>query len=357
MAALRVHAKHALSVSSRLREAHIRDDARQPRHQHGCPQQGSVTDVRLSWASDGPLPSLQASLLADARILWSPQGTFREMVVYDPRTQHGLLQPGQWDYFKMVLDPMDTSWMVRCCWLPHAACPVRRSWLLDGHRGAITVAVFCLHITPVMGPPLKSSRQLPSDVSRANLQIQGREIVCSQRDVSPCSRTLTPCCASQGGAAMLGFPWRLCWRVRGPPAAQGGPPGGLQQQRRPRGAADQGGPAAHAAGRRLHAALRGAGQGRAGTPAASALQAQEIALGLPPDYPLKGVQAHVGQQAASSPTLQAECSVQWGDERSLLLQLFLLKAESLEAATYYVGVFNEDYYVHQSYAYTLQVCC
>ena len=42
---------------------------------------------------------------------------------------------------------------------------------------------------------------------------------------------------------------------------------------------------------------------------------------------------------------------------SLVLQLFLLKAESLEAATYYVGVFNEDYYVHQSYDYTLQVSC
>ena len=42
---------------------------------------------------------------------------------------------------------------------------------------------------------------------------------------------------------------------------------------------------------------------------------------------------------------------------SLVLQLFLLKAESLEAATYYVGVFNEDYYVHQSYNYALQVSC
>ena len=57
-----------------------------------------------------------------------------------------------------------------------------------------------------------------------------------------------------------------------------------------------------------------------------------------------------------SPTWQARFGLPWGFECSLVLQLFLLKADSLEAATYYVGVFNEDYYVHQPYSYTLQVC-
>ena len=56
---------------------------------------------------------------------WSPQGTFREMAVFNPRTQRGHLQPGQWDYFEMVLDPLDTSWMVRlplACLMQHAFC-------------------------------------------------------------------------------------------------------------------------------------------------------------------------------------------------------------------------------------------
>lgn len=42
----------------------------------------------------------------------SLQGYIRNIVVYNPRTQRGTLQPGQWDYYAMVLDPMDTSWMV-----------------------------------------------------------------------------------------------------------------------------------------------------------------------------------------------------------------------------------------------------
>ena len=58
----------------------------------------------------------------------SLQGTFREMAVFNPRTQRGHLQPGQWDYFEMVLDPLDTSWMVSGWWKPlaclmqHALC-------------------------------------------------------------------------------------------------------------------------------------------------------------------------------------------------------------------------------------------
>ena len=42
----------------------------------------------------------------------SMQGGFKNIVVYNPRTAHGYLQPGHWDYFAMILDPMDTSWMV-----------------------------------------------------------------------------------------------------------------------------------------------------------------------------------------------------------------------------------------------------
>ena len=40
------------------------------------------------------------------------QGGFKNIVVYNPRTMHGYLQPGHWDYYAMILDPMDTSWMV-----------------------------------------------------------------------------------------------------------------------------------------------------------------------------------------------------------------------------------------------------
>lgn len=40
------------------------------------------------------------------------QGGFNNIVVYNPRTVHGYLQPGNWDYYAMILDPMDTSWMV-----------------------------------------------------------------------------------------------------------------------------------------------------------------------------------------------------------------------------------------------------
>ena len=43
----------------------------------------------------------------------SMQGSFKNIVVYNPRTAHGYLLPGHWDYFAMILDPMDTSWMVR----------------------------------------------------------------------------------------------------------------------------------------------------------------------------------------------------------------------------------------------------
>ena len=60
---------------------------------------------------------------------WSAQGTFREVAVFNPRTQRGHLQPGQWDYFEMVLDPLDTSWMVRHSCLPRAARPVLPSIL------------------------------------------------------------------------------------------------------------------------------------------------------------------------------------------------------------------------------------
>ncbi len=42
----------------------------------------------------------------------SLQGSLRNIVVYNPRTQRGFLQPGEWDYYAMILDPMDTSWMV-----------------------------------------------------------------------------------------------------------------------------------------------------------------------------------------------------------------------------------------------------
>ena len=42
----------------------------------------------------------------------SMQGGFKNIVVYNPRTMHGYLQPGHWDYYAMILDPMDTSWMV-----------------------------------------------------------------------------------------------------------------------------------------------------------------------------------------------------------------------------------------------------
>ena len=60
--------------------------------------------------------------------------------MYDPRTQHGSLQPGQWDYFEMVLDPMDTSWMVRAACLPCAACPVLPSGFSGSsfNRGMLT---------------------------------------------------------------------------------------------------------------------------------------------------------------------------------------------------------------------------
>jgi hypothetical protein len=36
-------------------------------------------------------------------------------------------------------------------------------------------------------------------------------------------------------------------------------------------------------------------------------------------------------------------------------QVFLVKADSLLATTYYIGVFNMDYYIHQPFSYTLEV--
>lgn len=39
----------------------------------------------------------------------------------------------------------------------------------------------------------------------------------------------------------------------------------------------------------------------------------------------------------------------------LLLQVFTVKPDSLQPTTYYLGVFNMDYYIHQPYSYTLRV--
>ena len=39
----------------------------------------------------------------------------------------------------------------------------------------------------------------------------------------------------------------------------------------------------------------------------------------------------------------------------LAVQVFLVKADSLLATTYYIGVFNMDYYIHQPFSYTLEV--
>ena len=38
-----------------------------------------------------------------------------------------------------------------------------------------------------------------------------------------------------------------------------------------------------------------------------------------------------------------------------MLQLFVVKPDSLQPTTYYIGVFNMDYYIHQPYSYTLLV--
>ena len=39
----------------------------------------------------------------------------------------------------------------------------------------------------------------------------------------------------------------------------------------------------------------------------------------------------------------------------MVTQLFIVKPDSLQATTYYIGVFNMDYYIHQPYSYTLRV--
>ena len=39
----------------------------------------------------------------------------------------------------------------------------------------------------------------------------------------------------------------------------------------------------------------------------------------------------------------------------MVLQLFMVKPDSLQPTTYYFGVFNMDYYIHQPYSYTLRV--
>jgi len=39
----------------------------------------------------------------------------------------------------------------------------------------------------------------------------------------------------------------------------------------------------------------------------------------------------------------------------LMPQLFMVKADSLQPTTYYIGIFNMDYYIHQPYSYSLQV--
>ena len=39
----------------------------------------------------------------------------------------------------------------------------------------------------------------------------------------------------------------------------------------------------------------------------------------------------------------------------MVTQLFMVKPDSLQATTYYIGVFNMDYYIHQPYSYTLRV--
>jgi hypothetical protein len=47
----------------------------------------------------------------------------------------------------------------------------------------------------------------------------------------------------------------------------------------------------------------------------------------------------------------------------LCAQLYLIKPESLEATTYYIGVFDMDYYLHEPFHYKLRVrltsasCC
>ena len=38
-----------------------------------------------------------------------------------------------------------------------------------------------------------------------------------------------------------------------------------------------------------------------------------------------------------------------------MLQLFIVKPDSLQPTTYYIGIFNMDYYIHQPYSYTLLV--
>ena len=84
-----------------------------------------IKEVQLMSGCPGPqvvlYPRCWSACRPVLKYLWSLQGTFREMVVYNPRTQHGALQPGQWDYFEMALDPMDTSWMVKPPCLPCAA--------------------------------------------------------------------------------------------------------------------------------------------------------------------------------------------------------------------------------------------
>ena len=85
--------------------------------------------------------------------------------MFNPRTQRGHLQPGQWDYFEMVLDPLDTSWMVR---LPlarltqHAVClPFLLSdsvldrgivWMVPGSAATSRI---------VRGPPFQSLASPP----------------------------------------------------------------------------------------------------------------------------------------------------------------------------------------------------
>ena len=39
----------------------------------------------------------------------------------------------------------------------------------------------------------------------------------------------------------------------------------------------------------------------------------------------------------------------------VVLQVFMVKPDSLQPTTYYIGVFNMDYYIHQPFSYTLRV--
>ena len=87
--------------------------------------------------------------------------------MFNPRTQRGHLQPGQWDYFEMVLDPLDTSWMVRLSPAsPYAAGLVLPSLLSDSvlDRGILRVEPsFAARSRIVRGTPFQWVTSLPEE--------------------------------------------------------------------------------------------------------------------------------------------------------------------------------------------------